>query len=243
MGATFNAEEVTHKIFADTAFSAEISLENLTETPLTGFTYNVVDAPETWNIEVQVPDTLAGDASNNISYTITAPNESQITEDTFKIQLTSAEGVTATLPVNIDLERNVPRLVTDVTTISSGMLRGEQTFVEVELTNEGGAIAENIDVIIPEAPWLSLGSTETIESLAPGKSTNITLLLSPDAELELTQYEGNVFFDAAGSDGDLSVPFEFRAISDAIGNLKVNVIDELFYFIESAPKLSDAEVT
>ncbi|NEQ72661.1 MAG: hypothetical protein F6K23_06010, partial [Okeania sp. SIO2C9] len=242
LGATFNEEEVTHKIFADTPFTAEISLENLTDTPLTGFTSNVVDAPESWDIEVQVPDTLAGDATNNISYTITAPNESQITEDTFEIQLTSAEGATATLPVNVDLERNVPRLVTDVSTISSGMLRGEQTFVEVELTNEGGAIAENIDVIAPEAPWLS-ATTDTIESLAPGESTNVTLILSPDAELELTQYEGNVFFDAAGSDGDLSVPFEFRAVSDAIGSLQVNVVNELFYFTESAPKLNGAEVT
>ncbi len=250
LAARFTTESVSHQVIADTPFSNTVSLENLTDTPLTEFTAEVEGAPENWDIQVNVPDTLALDSASEVIYTISAPNESLITEDTFKIKLTSSEGVTAELPVTVNLERIVPRLVATVgetsldsnSPLQSGMLRGEQTAVEVTISNEGGATAENIDVLLPDAPWLSLASTDTIESLAPEESTNVTLLLTPEADLDLNVYRGNIIFDAAGNDGDLSLPFEFRALSEAVGNLQVNVIDELFYFAEGAPKLEDANV-
>ena len=247
LGARFDTQSTNHKIIADTPFANAVSLENLTDTPLTEFTAEVLGAPEVWDIEISAPETLEGYGTNDISYTITAPNDSSITRDTFGIKLTSAEGVIAELPVTVDLERIVPRLVAtmgedNIETLQSGMLRGEQTAVEVTITNEGGATAENIEVLLPDAPWLSLASSETIDSLAPGESTNVTLLLSPDADQDLTVYRGNILLDAAGNDGDLSLPFEFRAVSEAVGNLQVNVVDELFYFTEEAPKLEDASV-
>ena len=242
LGAQFDTNQASHKVIADQPFTDSVSLANLTDTALTDFTYSVDSLPDDWNVQVTVPSNLSGDSNNTIEYTITAPNESLITQDTFNINLTSAEGVEATLPVNVNLERIVPRLVVDVSQIESGMLRGDQTTVEIELTNEGGAVAEDIQVLLPDAPWLSLATTDTIEVLAPGESTNVSLLLTPGAELDLITYEGNVVFDAAGNDGDLSLPFEFRAVSDAVGNLQVNVVDELFYFAEGAPRLDGATV-
>ena len=122
------------------------------------------------------------------------------------------------------------------------MLRGQQTFVEVNVTNQGGAAAENIQVLLPDAPWLKLASPATISALAPGQSAKVTLALTPDATLPLTEYQGNVFLDAAGNDGDLSLPFNFRATSEAVGSLRINVENELTYFAEGAPKLAGATV-
>jgi hypothetical protein len=240
LGATFGTDKASHQVVADAPFTAAVSLNNLTDTVLTGFTYSVESLPENWDVQVNLPTTLVGDGTNTVDYTITAPNESLITQDTFTINLTSAEGVTASLPVSVDLQRFVPQLAADTTLLTSGMLRGEQTFVEVELTNEGGATANDIQVLLPDAPWLSLATTDTIESLAPGESTNVTLALTPDASLDLTEYTGNILFDAEGNDGDLSLGFNFRAVSDATGDLSVNVINELFYFAEGAPKLDNA---
>ena len=98
-------------------------------------------------------------------------------------------------------------------------------------------------MLLPDTPWLKLASTSTIPSLNAGESTKVTLLLSPDANLPLTEYTGNLFLDAAGNDGDLSVDFNFRAISNAVGNIRINTVDELFYFAEGAPKLANATVT
>ncbi|BDA73780.1 hypothetical protein CAL7716_079460 [Calothrix sp. PCC 7716] len=243
LGMRFGNNNAAHKVIANNAFTAQVNLENLTDVDLNGLTYTVEGAPSDWNIQVNTPSTLAGSGSNTISYTITAPNNSEITQDTFNIKLTSAEGVTASLPVSVNLERIVPRLVASTNLVSSGMLRGNQTLVEFEVKNEGGAVAENIDVLLPNAPWLKLASPAKINALAPGESTKVTLLLAPEANLALTEYTGNIVLDAAGNDGDLSLPFNFRAVSNAVGEIKINTVDELFYFAEGSPKLANATVT
>ena len=243
LGMRFNSTGVTNKVLANQPFTGQVTLQNLTDIPLTGLTYAVEGAPADWTVQVNLPTTLAGDGTNTIGYTILAPNSSTIAQDDFKIRLTSAEGVTATLPVHANLERIVPRLVAEFPSLTSGMLRGQQTAVEFKVTNQGGAATGDVQVLLPNAPWLKLASPATIQSLAPGQSTNVTLLLTPDANLPLTVYNGNLVFDAPGNDGDLSLPFNFRAVSEAVGSLRVNVVDELTYFTQEAPKLANAKVT
>ena len=242
LGMRFNTSGVSYQINADSPFNAQIDLQNLTDIPLSGINYTVDGAPSDWNIQVNVPDTLAGNGTNNISYTITAPNNSAITQDTFNLNLTSAEGVSTTLPITVNLRRSVPNLVANTTLLNNGILRGEQTPVEFAFTNEGGVATGEIQVILPDAPWLKLASPVTLPSLNPGDSSKVTLLLTPDANLPLTVYNGNLVLDVVGNDGDLSLPFSFRAISDAVGSLQISVVDELTFFTESAPKLQDATV-
>jgi hypothetical protein len=123
------------------------------------------------------------------------------------------------------------------------MLRGNQTLVEFQVTNEGGGIAKNIEVELPNEPWLKLASPATISALNPGESTKVTLLLTPDPHLSLTEYSGNFLLDAEGNDGDISVKYSFRAVSEAKGSIRINTVDELFYFAEGSPKLANATVT
>jgi hypothetical protein len=243
LGMRFNSNQVSHKVLANTPFTASIELQNITDIGITGITATVDSVVNGWNVQVNTPSVLNGSGNNTLTYTITAPNDSYITQDTFNIKLTSTEGVTAFLPVNVNLERIVSRLVASTNLVNSGMLRGDQTFVEFDVTNEGGAIAENIEVELPNFSWLKLVSPTTISALNPGESSKITLLLSPDSSLPLTEYTGNFFLDAEGNDGDLSVNFNFRAVSNAEGNIKINTVDELFYFAEGAPKLANATVT
>ncbi|WP_254064188.1 S8 family serine peptidase, partial [Microcystis aeruginosa] len=243
LGMKFNTSQVTNKVIADTPFTGTVTLENITNIGITGITATVDSVVPGWNVQVNTPQNLAGSGNNTLSYTITAPNDSYITQDTFNIKLTSAEGATAVLPVSVNLERIVPRLVASTNLVSSGMLRGNQTVVEFQVTNEGGGIAQNIEVELPNEPWLKLASPATISALKPGESTKVTLLLTPDANLPLTEYFGNFYLDAEGNDGDLSVNYNFRAISDAVGNIQINTVNELFYFAEGSPKLANATVT
>jgi Ca2+-binding RTX toxin-like protein len=243
LGMRFNSSGATNKVLADQPFSGQVNLQNLTDIGLTGITASIEGAPADWMVQVNAPQTLAGDGTNAISYTILAPNSSQIVQDNFNIRLTSAEGATALLPVQANLERIVPRLVAEFPTLTSGMLRGQQTAVEFTVTNQGGAASGEVQVLLPDAPWLKLASPVTIPSLAPGQSTTVTLLLTPQTDLPLTVYNGNLVFDGPGNDGDLTLPFNFRAVSEAVGSLRVNVVDELFYFTEEKPKLANAEVT
>jgi hypothetical protein len=242
LGMSFNKTGVYHQILADNPFTEQVELANLTDVPLTGLTYTINDAPDDWNIQVIASENLAGDGTNNIDYTIEAPNDSLFTQDTFSINVNSDQGVTTTLPISINVKQNLPQLIADVNQLNSGMLRGEQTFVEFEISNNGGAETGNIQVMLPQVDWLSLSSPSIINSLLPGESTNVTLSLTPDNDLPLTLYNGNLVFDVIGNSGDLSLPYTFRAVSEAVGSVEVTVIDERFYFAENTPKLDNATV-
>ncbi|NCR27335.1 MAG: hypothetical protein GPJ25_13450, partial [Microcystis aeruginosa LE13-04] len=242
LGMRFNTGGAYYQINADSPFNATATLQNLTDIPITGITYSIDGAPQDWNIQVSAANTLAGNSNLPITYTITAPNNSPITQDTFNINLTSAEGVSTTLPVTINLRRIVPHLVANTNLLSNGMLRGQQTPIEFTVTNNGGIATGEVQVILPNAPWLKLASPVKLSSLNPGESSKVTLLLAPDANLPLTVYNGNLVLDVVGNDGDLSLPFSFRAVSDAVGSLQITVVDELTFFTESAPKLKDATI-
>ncbi|TRT44375.1 MAG: tandem-95 repeat protein, partial [Microcystis aeruginosa Ma_QC_C_20070703_M131] len=242
LGMRFNTSSTYYQINADSPFNATAILQNLTDIPITGITYTIEGAPQDWNIQVNAANTLAGNSNLPITYTITAPNNSPITQDTFNINLTSAEGVSTTLPVTINLRRIVPHLVANTNLLSNGMLRGKQTPIEFEVTNNGGIATGDVQVILPDAPWLKLVSPVKLSSLNPGESSKVTLLLTPDTNLPLTVYNGNLVLDVVGNDGDLSLPFSFRAVSDAVGSLQITVVDELTFFTESAPKLKDATI-
>ncbi|NCQ69135.1 MAG: tandem-95 repeat protein [Microcystis aeruginosa W13-16] len=242
LGMRFNTGGAYYQINADSPFNATATLQNLTDIPITGITYSIDGAPQDWNIQVSAANTLAGNSNLPITYTITVPNNSPITQDTFNINLTSAEGVSTTLPVTINLRRIVPHLVANTNLLSNGMLRGQQTPIEFTVTNNGGIATGEVKVILPNAPWLKLASPVKLSSLNPGESSKVTLLLAPDANLPLTVYNGNLVLDVVGNDGDLSLPFSFRAVSDAVGSLQISVVDELTFFTESAPKLKDATI-
>lgn len=241
VGMELDTDEVSHRIFVDAPFSERVELENLAEIDLSEITATVEGAPDDWTVEVNVPQNLAGLETSSVDYTITAP-EGSLEQDRFDIRLESAEGAVAVLPVNINVEPPVPRLVADTSVLQRGMVRGDQTCVEVEVTNAGGAETGEIAVLLPEESWLSLGTQETISSLAPGESTIVTLILTPESDLPLVPFEGGFVLDGAEPNADLLVPFNFRAISEAVGDVEVSVVDEFTFYAEGEPKVENAEV-
>ncbi|NCR66552.1 MAG: hypothetical protein GPJ34_08230, partial [Microcystis aeruginosa LL11-07] len=121
------------------------------------------------------------------------------------------------------------------------MLRGGQTIVEFTVSNQGEVASGQLNIFLPDASWLKSASAITLPSLNPGQSTKVSLLLQPSATQELTVYNGNVVI--SGDEASLSLPFNFRAISEAKGNLNISVVDELFFFAEGSPRLENATIT
>ena len=242
LGMGFDTESLSADVVPGTPFEGQVEVENLSEIALSGVTATVEGAPDSWTVEAIVAQpNLEGSAVSPLNVKIAAPDDS-VLQDDLEIRLESGEGAIATLPVSVNVKSTAPRLVADTETVSAGMLRGDQTLVEFEIVNEGGAPSGEVDVLLPEAPWLSLATGETIPSLAPGESTNVSLLLTPTADQELIAYEGDVVF-AGDNKSLLNLPFNFRAVSDAVGSLNVSVVDEFFYFAEGSPRVDDATVT
>src|SRR6185503_14998305 len=124
--------------------------------------------------------------------------------------------------------------------LARGMLRDTQTFVFFDVSNNGGAPSGDLRVTLPPIPWLVLVSDSNVTSLLPGQKTTVTLALNPPADLPLTRYDGNLVL--AGASTGVSVPFQFRALSVAVGDLNVSVTDEYTYYVADAPKVTNATV-
>ncbi|MDP2106062.1 MAG: carboxypeptidase-like regulatory domain-containing protein, partial [Desulfobulbaceae bacterium] len=105
----------------------------------------------------------------------------------------------------------------------------------------GGAASGPLTVQLPtNIPWLTLGSNANLPSLAPGEKATINLLLNPGQDLPLDIYRGSL--NVLGTSTHATVNFQFRAVSEAVGDVKVTVTDEYTYFAENAPNLTGATV-
>ncbi|MHB9049421.1 MAG: CARDB domain-containing protein, partial [Pirellulales bacterium] len=229
------------KILEGGSAERKFTIRNLSDVALNGLTATVVSAPANLTVTVTPADLgqLGGLATRELTATISA-NDASVAEGTVVIRVTSTEGVSIDVPIDVQVEALRPRLLPSVGLLQAAMFRGQQRAVEFSVTNQGGRATGAIAVELPNAPWLSLSTPATIPSLAPGQSATVTLLLTPAADLELTAYNGNVLFRMDGA--ELSVPFTFRAVSDGLGDLVVTVVDEYFYYAEGAPKVAGATV-
>src|SRR5262249_40626261 len=93
---------------------------------------------------------------------------------------------------------------------------------------------------LPGVLWMHLATPATMASLAPGESEEVTLQLLPPADLTLGDYTGTLALN--GATVSLTVPFSFRALSSAVGDLTVTAEDEYTYFVAGAPHVAGASV-
>lgn len=229
----------TLRVVPGIPLNGTVTLNNLSDLPLTGLTANVLNAPANIQVVVTSPTTLAGSAASELSYTILA-SDASVLEGKPTIRITSAEGATLDIPLAITVVPLQAQLVANPGTLARGMLRGAQTIVSFEVTNLGGAPSEALSVELPNVSWMSLVSAKTIQPIAPGQKITVTLALNPAANQPLGLYEGSLVLSGANS--SLSQSFSLRAISDAVGDVRINVEDEFTYFAEGRPLLAGATV-
>ncbi len=233
--------QVSQRITEGTTFNGSVKLQNLSNLELSGLTASINGAPSDWTVNLTPEKTnLLGNEEITVNYSINVPDD-KWSYYNFSLGLSSAEGVTATLPVRVDVAQLLPRLVADTSRLQASMLRGGQTLVEFTVSNQGAIASGELDILLPDASWLKLASPVTLPSLNPGESTKVSLLLQPSATQELTVYNGDVVI--AGDEASLRLPFDFRAVSEAKGNLQINVVDELFFFAEGSPQLENATIS
>ncbi len=220
--------------------SGNATITNLGSVALTGLTSQVVNAPANINVQISFAATnLPGSGSVGLSFTVTASDTSVSNADVIVV-LQSVEGALTELTLPIAVAPLVPVLAAQPGTLLDGMLVGTQTLVEFDVVNNGGAASGPLQVLVPQAAFLSLTSPATIGSLAPGQSTTVTLQLLPDASLALGSYTGTI--SLAGTSVSLNVPFQFTAVSSATGDLVIDAEDEMSLMSEGGPLVAGASV-
>ncbi len=222
------------------AYNGTTRIRNLSDVPLTGLVLEVTDFDPSLNVVASLEtNRLAGEGEIVVNFVITPVNRS-VVQSGVRLRVTSAEGAVDVQVFTVRQEFLRPALVTTPGRLGSSMLRGRQTVVNFEVANNGGLATGPIDVLLPNLTWLSVSTPARIEPLAPGDRTTVSLLLTPPADLALGDYPGNLVL--SGGNTALTVPFEFRAISDSRGSLVLAAEDEYTYFAAGGPRVTNALV-
>ena len=222
--------------------STTFTISNLADLPLTDLSVTLADVPAsleviTTGLEAGTIDAL-GSAVLGVSVHAV---DATYTSGTFTIEVNSGEGAAVLVPVQVHVEPLVARLSASPGSLTEGMLRGTQRVVEFEISNNGGLATGPIEVLIPENDgWLALATAEEMPSLAPGESAVVSLLLTPPADMPLAEYAGHIAMNFTG--GHQTVPFSFRALSDATGDVVIKAVDEYYFYTEEKPALEGARV-
>ena len=220
---------------------SSFTIRNMSDIPLTGLSFEVLNEADNLDIELIPPesDILPGSGTQTLRFNITA-NDASIISGRMVMRIMADDVETIQVPVDFRVKPLVPNIVSTTSRIRASMLRGEPRVIDVTVSNNGGRETGPMDLLLPNASWLSVVTDEELPSLAPGESTTVSLLLTPPADMELTEYKGTIQFRA---DADhLNIPFTFRAVSEAVGSLSVIAFDDLFFYTSEAPKLADARV-
>ncbi|MGA2660493.1 MAG: CARDB domain-containing protein, partial [Verrucomicrobiota bacterium] len=240
-GMSFSDSGLTQSLYPNTVASGQLVLQNLGDLPLSGVAAVAEGATSSLGIQVALSNSIPASGSTLLAYTLTPGNISSAVQIRARIHVTSAEGAVAYYPLTITVAPQTATLVANPGTLVRAMLRGQQTFVDFDLMNVGGAASGPIQLQLPQADWLAATSATNLASLAPGQTNRITLSLTPGPDLALEPYNGTI--GVAAANAGLSLPFQFRAISDALGDVQVTVPDDYTYYVAGAPLVTNAVVT
>ena len=219
-----------------------VTLINPADVPLTGVSVGVAESSANLEVTGAASDTLIpGLSSITLNYEIKAL-EASLYRAYAVVRVACAQGVSVDVPFYVTVDPLLPQLVATPTELAHGMKRGEQTVVEFEVVNLGGAETGPLTVFLPALDWLTLVSTNPMPSLLPGgASTNrVLLLLSPSADMVLGEYPGRLAIN--GTNTSLGVAFNFRAMSEAHGDLLVIAEDEYTFHAQGSPHVTNAAV-
>ncbi|MEM7212736.1 MAG: Ig-like domain-containing protein, partial [Pseudomonadota bacterium] len=234
---------VPQYVIAGQQLQFDIAVVNLGDLGLTGAGVSLQPLPDDWTGSVVLDSsTIVGDGSATATVTLDIPVTETLTLADVELSLATAEGGNDTISIPIGVTPPFARLsVSDVEGLDGALVRGEVEYISFTLTNDGGADSGPITIGLPEIDWFGSLNADILPSLGADESTEITLALTPDDGVPLGTFTGS--FPILLQDGSgVGVDFDFDIISDAVGTLQLDLVDELTFFAEGAPKIDDVMV-
>lgn len=230
----------TLRVIAGASATNTLVVQNLGNVPLSGLTATAISGPTNLALALTFANpALAADGTTELQAIVTSP-PGLAGSATFRVRVTSAEGAIGEFDLPVNVETLLPRLVATPGAFSGGMQRGGVTAVQFAVTNAGGASSGPVSVLLPPLPWLAVSAGAGCPPLAPGEGMLVTLSLTPPSDLPLGDHSGSVVVD--GGISSVTVPFTFRALSDNTGTLRLSAVDELTFYAEGSPKLTNASI-
>jgi hypothetical protein len=223
----------TQVIAGPATVAGTITIRNLGDVAISGLALSASTTAPGLSVESFLPDgsVLGPNEVRVANYTITAANDASNGPVTFTVTTDRTAPVVRQVPVQVVLPQ--PALVATPAPVQRSMLVGETSYFSVTIRNLGSAPTGQLDVLLSNAPWLSLVSPASLAPLAPGAEASVDIRLSPAADLPLGPYSATPFLvvrDPANSATAVSVNGVFNATSDAQSTLTIRARNEFSYY-------------
>ena len=239
IGLTATPANGNLKIVPNTPLTGTITLTDLSGVALTSLTATSSGGPAGLNVQLTPPSMIAGNGTATLTYSLDTTS-TLAANGVVTIHVATAQGAVLDIPLGVSVAPLAPILATTPGYLNSGMVVGTQTLVTFTVVNNGGSPTGNLQVSLPNTPYMTLASPAMIASLAPGASSQVTVELSPAANLPLLQYTGTIAINSALT--GTSLPFTFTAISTATGTVHVLVDDDYTFEEAGSPHVQGATV-
>ena len=178
------------------------------------------------------PVDLDGPATAALALTITGDNDAPAEGSTF-LALVSDERTWAQIPLAWTITNAEPVLTASPAAVVTGVARGDSVFEQLTLRNEGliKLAAPSLSLLTPQngpAPaWASLASAADPGDLAVGGETVVTLALTPDAQVAVTQLDPYAFKLRVRSGGAViaDIPISVYVDDSGFGAVLFHAVD------------------
>jgi len=225
--------------------SYNLDIQNFSPIPLNNVRIQVLSSPPGCTMNFSPIGQLAGNAPATFNYTVSASTiTSGASYQEVKLQLISDEGTKYRISAWFYSRATRGNLKLTPTALNKGMVRGSLNYAEFEIMNNGNDSTGTITVLLPQSNWMSMATAgNTIPSLQPGETADVTLRLLPGNDLQLNNpISGQIALSATNANS-VALPFTFEPVSTATGSLVVDAVDEYTYNTEVGPHLAGASVT
>ena len=235
---------ITWEVLTGETYTGEIEIMNPGISALTNLTTYIETSIEGLSLNIDPIAYLAPGAATKLTYRLVSTIAST-KSDYEKIRMVTRSSEGAQLEMTGYYISSNPRatLKSSVGNIATTMTKGAIRNYEFTVTNTGKGESGNITLSIPATNWLSLVSPVSLPSLKNGESTTIVLQFSPGNDLALNvPVSGTIGINCQNGAG-IALPFRIEPVSEATGNLTIDVCDEYTYYTDEAPHVAGARVT
>ncbi len=239
-----NEDDIIEKITVNETTLVPLVLWNPCSISMTNVNIDAIGLDDDCLVEFDYSKTIQNGKAADIILKMTGIKASEGKQyKKFTIHVTSDEGAEMTKTVYYYSFLKSSRLVASEAKVNTTMTKGQTREYPIVITNQGKGSTGTISVLLPQkATWLSLATSQEMESLATGESTTVLLKFSPVENMQLNvPVTAFIALNCENGDG-MQIPITLEPVSEEKGTLVIDVRDEYTYYTEEKPHLEGATV-
>ena len=222
-------------------YRSTIALQNPGSLPLSGVKAELLEGPATLNMQFSVPETIGGNKTADLSYTL-VDSEPTVGNQWEKVivRVTTAEGVTLDITIYYYARAKKGNLEVASHQLTTTMLKDEGRDISFIVTNTGRGNTGRITLALPD--WMSVLTGPTMPGLEQNDTATVVLRLTPTQNMQLNvPVTGRIGINCENGNGTY-INFNVTPVSDKTGTLVVDVCDEYTYYTDEKPHVKGAEI-